>query len=124
MVRKIAYWSSTTIVAVMLLMSLSVGVASLRMAAQPASDPRFDALAALVDEKMREYLIKKQESNEKSPNFGSWNPEGDPWARVGGRLMITSLNLLTLEVYYRYLPLYYRDAGAKADPAVMKAIGN
>jgi hypothetical protein len=29
--------------------------------------------------------------------------------RSGGRLLITSLNLLTLEVYYRHLPLYYRD---------------
>jgi len=73
------------------------------------------------NEKMREYLIAKQEMNEKSPNFGSWSPEGDPWARVGGRLMITSLNLLTLEVYYRYLPLYYRDAGYGKDAAVKNA---
>jgi hypothetical protein len=71
---------------------------------------------------MREYLISKQEMNEKSPNFGSWSPEGDPWARVGGRLMITSLNLLTLEVYYRYLPLYYRDAGYGKDMAVQRSL--
>ena len=34
--------------------------------------------------------------------------------------MVTSLNLLTLEVYYRYLPLYYREAGAKNDMAAQK----
>ncbi len=42
-------------------------------------------------------------------------------AGVGGRIMMTSLNLLTLEVYYRYLPLYYRDAGYGKDKAVQKA---
>jgi Prenyltransferase and squalene oxidase repeat len=73
------------------------------------------------NEKMREYLIKKQDVT-KGPNFGSWSPEGDPWAGSGGRLMITSLNLLTLEVYYRYLPLYYRDAGYGKDAAVQKAL--
>ena len=35
--------------------------------------------------------------------------------------MMTSLNLLTLEVYYRHLPLYYRDAGDSKDAAVQKA---
>jgi hypothetical protein len=74
------------------------------------------------NEKMREYLIKTQEGNEKSAHFGSWSPAGDQWGRPGGRLMITSLNLLTLEVYYRYLPLYYRDAGYKTDPTVQKGL--
>ena len=32
-------------------------------------------------------------------------------ATEGGRLMQTSLALLTLEVYYRHLPLYMSDAG-------------
>lgn len=73
------------------------------------------------NDKMREYLIAKQDKNQSSPNFGSWAPVNDPFARVGGRIMITSLNLLTLEVYYRYLPLYYRDAGYKVDSAMQKA---
>lgn len=73
------------------------------------------------NEKMREYLIKTQEGNNNSAHFGSWSPQNDQWGRAGGRLMMTSLNLLTLEVYYRYLPLYYRDAGYKMDPAVQKA---
>jgi len=29
--------------------------------------------------------------------------------------MATSLSLLTLEVYYRYLPLYYRENGEKME---------
>lgn len=73
------------------------------------------------NDNLRESLIKKQETNLTSPNNGSWSPAGDPWGKAGGRLMITSLNLLTLEVYYRYLPLYYRDAGYKKDDAVKKA---
>ncbi len=40
---------------------------------------------------------------------GSWDPDKptkDAWGEAGGRLMVTSLSALTLEVYYRYLPLY------------------
>jgi hypothetical protein len=43
---------------------------------------------------------------------GSWDPDKptrDAWAEQGGRLMVTSLAALTLEVYYRYLPLYRLD---------------
>ncbi len=65
--------------------------------------------------KMRELLIQAQEANPASSDFGSWTSAGDAWGTSGGRLMVTSLNLMTLEVYYRYLPLYYRDAGARKD---------
>lgn len=40
---------------------------------------------------------------------GSWNPVSptpDLWARYGGRLYVTTMNLLSLEVTYRHLPLY------------------
>ena len=40
---------------------------------------------------------------------GSWPPEKDAWGKSGGRLMTTSLSTLTLEVYYRYLPLFKTD---------------
>ena len=43
------------------------------------------------------------------PLVGSWDPVApmpDKWAHLGGRLYVTSLNLLSLEVSYRYLPLY------------------
>jgi hypothetical protein len=60
--------------------------------------------------KMRDHLVKTQEDAQGSPHFGSWTATGDRWgAAGGGRLMVTSLNILTLEVYYRYLPLYQRD---------------
>jgi hypothetical protein len=47
---------------------------------------------------------------------GSWdpiNPKPDPWQQEGGRIMVTSLCCLTLEVYYRYLPLYKLDTQDK-----------
>jgi hypothetical protein len=56
---------------------------------------------------MRRILIETQET--KGCAAGSWNrfqPEPDPWGNQGGRLMVRSLSALTLEVYYRYLPLY------------------
>ncbi len=40
---------------------------------------------------------------------GSWdprNPVPDRWAPHAGRLYVTTINLLSLEVYYRHLPLY------------------
>jgi len=40
---------------------------------------------------------------------GSWDPrspEPDRWAPHAGRLYVTAMNLLSLEVYYRHLPLY------------------
>jgi hypothetical protein len=37
---------------------------------------------------------------------GSWDPKGDRWGDAGGRLYVTCLSLLTLEVYYRHLPMY------------------
>ncbi len=63
--------------------------------------------------KMRDSLVKSQIKDDGKPLDGSWSSQGDPHGSAGGRLMITSLNLLTLEVYYRHLPLYYREAGNK-----------
>ena len=40
---------------------------------------------------------------------GSWDPGGpvpDRWGPHGGRLYVTTMNLLSLEVKYRYLPIY------------------
>ncbi len=47
---------------------------------------------------------------------GSWDPEKptrDAWGQHGGRLMMTSMSALSLEVYYRYLPLYQMGKGEK-----------
>jgi hypothetical protein len=62
--------------------------------------------------KMRDSLVKSQDKSS-SPNRGSWSSVGDRHSEAGGRLMQTSLALLTLEVYYRHLPLYYRETGVK-----------
>ncbi len=66
--------------------------------------------------KMRDTLVKTQDKSS-GPNKGSWSSEGDVHGPAGGRLMQTSLCLLTLEVYYRHLPLYYREAGEKKTAA-------
>ncbi len=42
---------------------------------------------------------------------GSWDPDKpvrDAWGPTGGRVMMTGLSALTLEVYYRFLPLYQK----------------
>ena len=53
--------------------------------------------------KMRDMLVATQEKDNANLNtLGSWSPAGDTWGRTGGRLMQTSMSLLTLEVYYRY----------------------
>jgi hypothetical protein len=37
---------------------------------------------------------------------GSWDPVGGGHVPTGGRVFSTALGALSLEVYYRYLPLY------------------
>lgn len=57
---------------------------------------------------MRKQLIESQ--IKQACAAGSWDPSGDNWGKeAGGRIMVTALNCLTLEVYYRYLPLYQLD---------------
>ncbi len=44
---------------------------------------------------------------------GSWDAAGpipDRWGPFAGRLYVTTLNLLSLEVYYRHLPIYEETA--------------
>jgi len=57
---------------------------------------------------MQNMLVNKQDigRNPHGHQLGSWSPSGDQWCNIGGRVMMTSLCLLTLEVYYRHLPLY------------------
>ncbi len=54
---------------------------------------------------MREQLVTTQVKTGHAA--GSWAPR-DPHSRSGGRLYSTCLSILTLEVYYRHLPLYQR----------------
>jgi hypothetical protein len=56
---------------------------------------------------MREQLIATQ--IKEGVSEGSWTPRGGHGA-AAGRLYCTCLNVMTLEVYYRHLPLYQRNA--------------
>jgi hypothetical protein len=40
--------------------------------------------------------------------MGSWH-FNEKWGNVGGRLYTTALAAMTLEVYYRFMPLYAAD---------------
>jgi hypothetical protein len=55
---------------------------------------------------MRDHLIRTQVMD--GIETGSWNVT-DPHGAAGGRLYQTCLSVMTLEVYYRHLPLYNRE---------------
>jgi hypothetical protein len=60
--------------------------------------------------KMRDILVHEQ--IRAGCATGSWDPDRptrDAWGPQGGRLMMTSLATLTLEVYYRHLAVYQND---------------
>jgi hypothetical protein len=55
---------------------------------------------------------------------GSWSPvlpQRDRWGGQIGRHYVTALSLLTLEVYYRWLPLYRPTDEPASDPKDVKA---
>jgi hypothetical protein len=68
---------------------------------------------------IRDTLIRRQDTGMDAKlvhQKGSWPSQGKEGggrdgSSEGGRIMWTSLSLLTLEVYYRHLPLYGRDLG-------------
>jgi hypothetical protein len=63
---------------------------------------------------IRDTLIAKQDKGadpKHAHQAGSWDGAG----AGGGRLMATSLNLLSLEVYYRHLPLYRRELATQKE---------
>ncbi|MEK6234070.1 MAG: hypothetical protein N2C14_05110 [Planctomycetales bacterium] len=55
---------------------------------------------------MRDHLVNTQvKKGAPQQDKGSWSPTGGH-AKKGGRLYETSMSVMTLEVYYRYQPLY------------------
>ena len=64
--------------------------------------------------RMRDMLIKLQEQK-KGEFYGSWAPDEAHIGSHCGRIGTTALALLTLEVYYRYLPTYKRGTGGLKD---------
>ncbi len=62
---------------------------------------------------VRDMLVELQVQS--GPMSGTWDPN-DEWGRYGGRLYSTALATLTLEVYYRLLPLYRMNETTDAKP--------
>jgi hypothetical protein len=65
--------------------------------------------------KMRDLLIDLQRKGGGDDLLGSWDKDQGFIGSSCGRLGTTCLALLTLEVYYRHLPLYKRDSGGLAE---------
>jgi hypothetical protein len=57
---------------------------------------------------MREHLVRTQHPPRTGHMSGSWDV-ADYHGDAGGRMYMTCLCVMTLEVYYRHLPLYDRD---------------
>jgi hypothetical protein len=66
--------------------------------------------------KTRDLLIKRQVKTGNAGVVGSWDPDQTPTGSAGGRLVCSCLSLLTLEVYYRHLPLYKRTISGPSAP--------
>lgn len=60
---------------------------------------------------LRDYLVNTQEKGDKH-NSGSWY-FADKHGKTAGRLYTTAMAVMTLEVYYRYMPLYETRAMKK-----------
>jgi len=61
---------------------------------------------------MRDLLVESQDqgnNRDRPDQRGSWDPSGDAFGAQFGRLGHTCLCVLTLEVYYRHLPLYKKE---------------
>ncbi len=59
------------------------------------------------NEAMQAKLISTQRNGGEAD--GSWEYRNSRWGKQGGRIYSTAMATLTLEVYYRYLPMYRRD---------------
>jgi hypothetical protein len=66
------------------------------------------------DEKMKKELLTTQEKTGHSA--GSWFNRSMSHGDVGGRLYITTMSTMMLEVYYRYMPIY----GVQAEDEAFK----
>jgi hypothetical protein len=60
---------------------------------------------------MRDLLVGSQA--QEGDAAGSWPPDSSHGVQSGGRLYTTCLCIMTLEVYYRYLPIYHRQGAAE-----------
>jgi hypothetical protein len=56
------------------------------------------------NDRMKELLVPMQEKN--GDAAGSWPPNSRSHMQAGGRVVSTAMATLSLEVYYRLLPIY------------------
>jgi hypothetical protein len=63
---------------------------------------------------MRDHLVATQSHSGDAE--GSWITDQGHGSEMGGRLYTTCLSIMTLEVYYRYLPIYRRPSVAEPIP--------
>lgn len=70
------------------------------------------------NDQVRDTLVNSQVQS--GEDAGSWDPSQDVYRGEAGRLYVTSLFCMTLEVYYRHMPLYaqtqYGDAETEDFP--------
>lgn len=64
------------------------------------------------NEALQKTLLSKQQKS--GPMAGTWAPD-TVWGGYGGRVFTTAMATLSLEVYYRFLPLYI-DVAPKEEP--------
>jgi len=66
------------------------------------------------NESMKKALVPYQGGQRSGCQDGSWDPAVDKWGSIGGRVYATAINVLTLEVYYRYASVFgVRDESSK-----------
>jgi hypothetical protein len=63
---------------------------------------------------MRDQLVASQSHS--GDSAGSWPTDRSQHSETGGRLYTTCLCIMTLEVYYRYLPIYRQPSVAEPIP--------
>ena len=67
---------------------------------------------------VREGLVACRSTTRAAPTgAGTRSHPARPLGPAAGRLFLTSLSILTLEVYYRYLPLYRTVTTTRPSPA-------
>jgi hypothetical protein len=68
---------------------------------------------------IRDMLCRKQRRDRHAN--GSWDPDDRWFGPVGGRVYSTTMAILCLEVYYRYLPIYEEGGAIDAGEVILTA---
>jgi hypothetical protein len=66
------------------------------------------------NKEMRDWLVNTQDMN--GHQKGSWTMKGDHGSDSGGRIYCTSMATMILEVYYRHMPIYGKQAAEDEFP--------